>query len=317
MLTHSLPIPLRAALDALPQQIAILSQDGVIVQMNKAWARAVRGDTPIHAKLGTNYLTACHAQADTHRREVCSEIYRGLSSILSGEGEPFTLEYAYPTKTDTKWFVMHIQPLDKRVGGAVISHIDVSHHKRFEQEMKRMAYSDALTGLPNRHAFFEQAKQMIASAERRGLELTLLYIDLDGFKRVNDTLGHDVGDALLVAIAERLKRQTRESDLLARLGGDEFSCLLEVAEDGGESGSGESGDGAAQVAARYAACLDNPFKLADEEVQMGASIGVAHFPQDGSTLRTLLKRADGAMYSHKRRAAGHRTSFERLRPASG
>ena len=302
-------ISLGAALDALPQQIAILNQDGVVVQVNRAWVRAASYDVPIRAQLGTDYFAACReVQGTCGDQRYAEQICRGLNDVLNGTGEPFALEYAHATQTRTQWFALHIQPLDGPVGGAVLSQVDISHHKRFEQKMKRLAYNDALSGLPNRHAFFEQAEQMIASAKRQKLELFLLYIDLDGFKRVNDTLGHDVGDALLTALAGRLARQTRARDLLARLGGDEFACLLR----------GEAEGGAAQLVERYAACLDNPFSLAGEEVLIGASLGVAHFPRDGVTLRTLLKRADGAMYSHKRRAARAALSplLERFRPVS-
>ena len=309
MPTHP-SISLGAALDALPQQVAILNQDGVIVQVNRAWVRAVGYDALIRARLGTDYLAVCReVQGTNGDQRYAEQIYRGLSDILSGTGEPFALEYAHATKMGTQWFALHIQPLDQPIGGAVLSQVDITHHKRFEQKMKRLAYSDALTGLPNRHAFFDQAEQMIASAKRQKFELFLLYLDLNGFKRVNDTLGHDAGDALLTMIAGRLARQTRARDLLARLGGDEFACLSR----------GEAKGGAAQLVERYATCLGNPFSLAGEEVLIHASIGVAHFPQNGVTLRTLLKRADGAMYSHKRpRCTGVTLTplLERLRPAS-
>ncbi len=307
---------LKEALDVMPQQVAILDSSGVITHANKAWEHFSEHDPSLYAERGANYLNVCK-DAQRHELEAASRpgrICEGLRNILAGVSEEFTLEYSHFVGTDERWFVMYIRPLSEDAGGAVISHIDVTSHRRFEQEIARFAYTDALTGLPNRRAFFERAKQMIASAKRHGRELHLFYLDLDGFKGVNDTLGHDAGDRLLVEVAERFKDQTRESDLLARLGGDEFAFLLEVRHhqlsgyqpnghyNGYRKGhfSGQHDAYAAQVAERYRACLDAPFRLGGEEVYLGASIGVAHFPKEGSVLRTLLKEADRKMYEHKR-----------------
>ena len=289
----ALNIQLKEALNALPQQIAIVDQDARITHVNRAWEQAADDPTPLYAESGTDYLNICKdAQPNVESREAVEpdHIYRGLWDVLEGVSDQFVLEYACATESGQRWFVMYIRPFGTE--GAVISHTDVTRHRRHEQEMERVAYTDALTGLPNRRAFFERAKQMIALAKRHARELHLLYIDLDDFKRVNDSLGHDAGDTLLIKVTGRFKRQVRESDLLARLGGDEFACLLEVFHD----------DDPAQITARYAACLDLPFRLASEEVRVGASIGVAQFPRDGGTLRTLLKSADSKMYENKRRS---------------
>ena len=316
---------LEDVLDAVPQQVAVLDEKGAITYTNGAWERFAKDGPPLYARRGANYLNVCkEAQKAGEDAEAYSQqIYRGLHNVLEGASEYFTLEYACPTHSGEKWFVMHIKPL--AAGGALVSHLDVTSRRHFEREMERVAYTDALTGLPNRRAFFERAAQTIASAKRHARELQLLYIDLDGFKSVNDTLGHDAGDQLLVAVAERFKRQMRASDLLARLGGDEFACLLEVQPQGyyERGGYGGYGDAAKQVAERYAACLEAPFRLGREEIYLSASVGVAQFPQAGSTLRTLLKRADGKMYEDKRykvsaaggaKAMTQRVSLEELRP---
>lgn len=303
MPTDVLPnVSLTEALDAMPQQIAILGKDAIITHANRAWMRFTDSCTPLYAKLGTDYLNVCKDAHDTLRsaEEVQPDhIYRGLYNVLEGVSDQFTLEYSCLTDLDERWFVMHIRPL--HAGGAVVSHTDITSRRRYELEMERVAYTDALTDLPNRRAFFERAKQTIASAKRHARELHLLYIDLDGFKQVNDTLGHDAGDTLLVEVAARFKSQMRESDLLARLGGDEFACLLEVFHD----------DDIAQVAARYAACLDLPFRIAGEEVCVRASIGVARFPQEGSALQTLLKGADSKMYENKRSESAKATTVDK------
>ncbi len=286
------------AFDAVPQQIALLDEKGVITYANSAWERFSEECPPLHAQRGADYLNVCR-EARGADSVYAEQIYRGLHDVLEGASEQFVLEYACPTSSGEKWFVTHIKPLE--TGGALISHLDMTSRRRFEREMERVAYTDALTGLPNRHAFFERAAQMIASAKRHARELQLLYIDLNGFKSVNDALGHDAGDQLLVEVAARFKRQMRASDLLARLGGDEFVCLLEVHPHSGYAHSGYT-NSIKQVAERYAACLEAPFKLEREEVRLAASVGVAQFPQAGSTLRTLLKKADSEMYRDKQQS---------------
>ncbi len=302
------------AFDVAPQQMAILDSSGVIVETNKAWEHFAKYDPSLYAERGANYLHLC---GDAHHHELegasrLGQICRGLHDVLAGSSAEFTLEYSHFVGEGERWFVMYIKPLGGDSGGAVISHIDVTSHKRFEQEIARAAYTDALTGLPNRRAFFERAAQMIASAKRHARELNLFYLDLNGFKEINDTLGHDAGDSLLIKVAERFKNQTRESDLLARLGGDEFVCLLEVHPHGYEPSSyAHNGcGGAKRVAERYAACLAAPFRLEGEEVHLDASIGVAQFPRAGSTLRALLKKADSEMYEYKQRNRVRATTRE-------
>ena len=314
---------LKDALDAMPQQIAVLGREGVILYANAAWEHS-ESSPPLYARRGANYLEVCRAQCEMTEEAYSRQIYSGLCNVLAGSSEQFSLEYAHLTDSGEKWFMVHIKSLAP--GGAIVSHFDVTSRRRFERELERVAYTDALTGLPNRHAFFERAAQMIALAKRHARELQLLYIDLNGFKHVNDTLGHDAGDRLLVEVAKRFKRQMRASDLLARLGGDEFVCLLEVHPHGSYDASREEEyGGAKQVAERYAACLAAPFRLEGKEVHLDASIGVVQFPQEGSTLRTLLKEADDRMYKDKHRnkvrvaarevRAVQRVSWEDFRPS--
>ena len=169
---------------------------------------------------------------------------------------------------------------------------DVTQQMKSEQEMKRLAHRDALTELANRFFFEQQAETLVALAARHRRKLHLIYIDLDGFKAVNDTQGHAAGDELLVQVAQRFKSRVRSSDLLGRLGGDEFVALVE-------------GDGDAhKVGARYLEPFEEPFDLRGQPVKLGASIGVAAYPEQGETLKALMNSADMAMYQAKRVGGG-------------
>jgi diguanylate cyclase (GGDEF)-like protein len=161
---------------------------------------------------------------------------------------------------------------------------------RASRKLRRQALHDALTGLPNRTFLHREGARAIAAARRHETAAALLLIDLDRFKEVNDTLGHDHGDELLVEVAGRLGRALRAQDVLARLGGDEFAILLPDVPHRGA---------VAEVAARLHRTLDDPFALRGVALTLEASIGVAVHPDDGPDLTTLLRRADVAMYEAK------------------
>jgi diguanylate cyclase (GGDEF)-like protein/PAS domain S-box-containing protein len=196
-----------------------------------------------------------------------------------------------------------------RLAGAVH---DISRRKEAETQIRRLAYFDALTGLPNRLAFDEQLHKSIARAERYGHRLAVMFIDLDNFKRVNDTLGHKAGDELLRIASSRMlgtlrthdsvSRGGEQQNSIARLGGDEFIVLLTDL---------ESSASAAAVARRLVATLAEPQVIQGTEVFVGGSIGVAVFPQDGADIDTLLKNADTAMYWAKEAGRGNFQFYDR------
>ncbi|KFZ39244.1 diguanylate cyclase [Shewanella mangrovi] len=167
---------------------------------------------------------------------------------------------------------------------------DITEKKNSERLIWQQANYDPLTGLPNRRMFLEQMSSEIRKAHRRSSKLALLFLDLDYFKEVNDTLGHDMGDRLLQQAAKRLKTCVRESDLVARLGGDEFTLLLMDANDS---------KGIERVAQQILQQLAEPFQLGDENAYISASIGITLFPDDGASEEILLKHADQAMYAAK------------------
>ncbi len=167
---------------------------------------------------------------------------------------------------------------------------DITDRRQSEQQIQKMAYFDQLTGLPNRSLFQDRLNQAMARAIREDGSLALLFLDLDRFKNVNDTLGHSAGDQLLSEVSLRLKRHIRNSDTLARLGGDEF---VVVATNLGKELN------ATYVAQNLIDAIQAPFRIGNERLHMTTSIGIALFPDDGSDTETLLKHADLAMYSAK------------------
>ncbi len=167
---------------------------------------------------------------------------------------------------------------------------DVSARKEAEATVRFQAYHDLLTGLPNRALFRERLSQALIQARRDGRMLAVMFLDLDRFKVVNDTLGHLVGDKLLQAVSQRVGRCLREGDTLARIGGDEFLLLLP---------SIRSRESAALIARKILAALDAPFHIEGHELFVTTSIGIAVHPDDGDALETLIKHADLAMYHAK------------------
>jgi diguanylate cyclase (GGDEF)-like protein len=158
-----------------------------------------------------------------------------------------------------------------------------------EALVSHLAYHDALTGLPNLQLFRDRLSQALHYAQRQDGGLALLYLDLDGFKPVNDRCGHAAGDAVLREVAQRIAGLLRKSDTVARIGGDEFAVILT-----------EPGEGAAAVAEKCREAICRPVSFEGREVSVGVSIGIAHFPVDGTTEAELLKNADAAMYRAKR-----------------
>jgi diguanylate cyclase (GGDEF)-like protein/PAS domain S-box-containing protein len=173
---------------------------------------------------------------------------------------------------------------------------DITARKAAEARIEHMANFDMLTDLPNRGLLFDRLGRTLALARREGQSGALLFLDLDRFKEVNDTLGHDAGDSLLKMVAARCLDSVRESDTVARLAGDEFTVLLpRIA----------GADGAARVAEKLIAAIGRPFDLGTCQVEVGVSIGIALFPQHGDTVESILNAADHAMYEAKR--AGRHT----------
>lgn len=167
---------------------------------------------------------------------------------------------------------------------------DIAHQKGMQDRIQHLAYYDSLTGLPNRQLFSDRLNQALVSAKRHGDRLGLIFLDLDRFKNINDTLGHTVGDLVLKATAKRLKRCVRQTDTLARLGGDEFTVILQEIQTNAD---------VIPVAEKILAAFKKPFEVDEHELFVSPSVGIALYPEDGTTNEDLIKHADTAMYRSK------------------
>lgn len=235
------------------------------------------------------------------------------------EGRSYRVEYRCRHKEGHYVWLEATVDFVPEEGGCPLSVVvgarDISERRRQRAHVEFMAFHDELTQLPNRRALKQQAEQALEIARTSGQPLALLYFDLDNFKAINDTLGHDVGDELLVELAAILSHQLRSGDLLARLGGDEFACLL----------PGTDPEQARQVAIRMSRAVRGTFTLREQEIALGMSVGVACFPHDGQSFVELLKASDIAMYQAKE--SGSRVmvyeagkspyTYERLRLEAG
>ena len=202
-------------------------------------------------------------------------------------------------RKDGMHFPMEFAVTEVKYGGAHFFTAvlrDVSEQKQALKRIEQLAHYDELTHLPNRSLLYDRLGQAITMAKRNRSSIALMYIDLDGFKRVNDTMGHHMGDLLLMQTAERLRLCVRESDTLARIGGDEFTILLN---------DPHERENVEVVAQKVIHSIDQPFYLEGQAAHIGASVGIARYPYDAPTSGTLLIVADKAMYAAK--AAGKNT----------
>ena len=197
-----------------------------------------------------------------------------------------------------KWLSISVIPDDTgEVGHYVVNFSDISRLKFAEEQWQRLAYFDNLTNLPNRTMFKDRLHQAIVKASREGESLLLLFIDLDDFKVINDSLGHDVGDLLLCEAARRLETSIRKSDTVYRLGGDEFTVIVNGCPDDLN---------ALELCEKIIETLKAPFLIQNNLINIGASIGIARHPLDGENADALTKSADTAMYVAK--TSGHNRS---------
>jgi len=173
---------------------------------------------------------------------------------------------------------------------------EISERRQAQSKLNYLAYHDPLTGLANRRCFIERLDESLLESARRNERLAVLFIDLDQFKQVNDSLGHGVGDELLVSVASRLSEHVRLIDMLARLGGDEFICLMEGL---------RSEDEVELLAREIIAAFEYPFKMGDHELYLTASVGISLSPGDGDSVLALMRNADTAMYRAKAMGRGN------------
>lgn len=216
-----------------------------------------------------------------------------LQQIADGETSAQVLNYEFMARRkDGSLFPVSIVGAHSVYAGqpaSVGTVFDISAQKHAESKIRELADFDALTGLPNRRLLQDRVAQMLAAAQREASVVSMMFLDLDHFKRVNDSLGHSIGDKLLCAFSDRIAGLVRRVDTLARLGGDEFILVM----------PGFQASAAADVAGRLVEACSTPFLIDGHELNVTPSIGVSIYPQDGEDAETLLKHADVAMYRAK------------------
>jgi diguanylate cyclase (GGDEF)-like protein/PAS domain S-box-containing protein len=202
----------------------------------------------------------------------------GGCRVIRGDGTLIEVEF-------------HISPIQYQGKNAVIGTVlDVTEQKKVMDLHAFLAHHDPLTNLPNRRMFEQKLDESLIITRTLNEKLALMYLDLDRFKYINDTLGHEIGDQLLQCVAERIKKTVREKDVVARIGGDEFTILLPMV---------THIDQAVQIAERVRAELERPFNIGEYELFITSSVGISMYPDDGDNIKTLMKNADAALYRAK------------------
>ncbi len=282
---------LTQAYDAMSCAVMITDAQGTIVSVNRAFSRITgwaghevigqspsmlasgRQDADFFEAMWNALLTHGRWQGELWNRRKSGEMYPEFLTV-----EAIRAEGDGPEAGDTTHFV------------AVFS--DLTERKEHEQRLSYLAYHDELTGLANRTLFLDRLERAVSIARRKGGLVAVQAIDLDGFKAINETFGHEAGDLLLQAAAKRIKECLRESDTVARLEGDGFGVILPVL---------DGAKGAREAAQRILAALCRPVFLAGDEISLGASIGIALFPADGVGAAELAKNAEITMAEVKKR----------------
>jgi diguanylate cyclase (GGDEF)-like protein/PAS domain S-box-containing protein len=280
----------RQYLDVAGTIVVLIGTDGRILMVNRAGYDLLGYEEG--ELIGRNVVDVLAPEA------LRSDAAKSVRQAFATDDPQQDVEYAVRTKDGRVRMVLWRGTVLRDDNGEptalLSSGIDITERREAEQQIAYLAFHDSLTGLPNRALLAEHLELALARARRTASSVALLYLDLDDFKLVNDSLGHAAGDQLLCQIAMRLQDRRRETDLLARQGGDEFLLLLSDV-DGDAVGS------ARVAAAGILESLANPFSIAGTDFHVGASIGIAVFPRDANDGEELLRHADAAMYQAKAR----------------
>ncbi|MGH8148225.1 MAG: diguanylate cyclase domain-containing protein [Rhodanobacteraceae bacterium] len=274
--------PLADVLDLVPDAICIVDVDGRFLFVSASFER-IFGYAPDEV-IGRLIFDLVHPDDRSATIQQAEHVTAGELQLH------FRNRYIHKDghSIDIQWSARWLPDYGVRIG---VGH-EVTELRHAERELEHRASHDTLTGLPNRHRLQRELQQAIEHATQTDGGLTLLYLDLDGFKAINDHGGHDAGDRVLHEVAHRLRESLRQSDIVARVGGDEFVVLLPGCRDA---------TAARTTAAALHARLHQAYSLPDGPVHLDASIGIACFPTDGSDANALLACADRAMYAVKRK----------------
>ncbi|HOY70332.1 MAG TPA: EAL domain-containing protein [Methylotenera sp.] len=258
----------------------VMDEKGCILSINKAYT-TITGFREIDA-LGLTHKAMRDKDCDVWRTLQLNDKWSGEKLNYRKSGE------AYQERITLSAVRNHLHQVTHYVG--VFS--DITEAKHSQNRLQELVNHDPLTGLPNRRLFTELLEHAIKRAEREHHEIALLFVDLDRFKSINDSLGHQVGDKLLYEVSKRIHHTVRDSDVVARLGGDEFLVMMDNI---------KSIEDAASVAQKIIYALQIEFHIDSKEIFIGASVGISIFPKDGNDVEGLIKAADIAMYQIKNR----------------
>ena len=281
-----------AILVASPDPIYVLDLKGRFIYANKATADlfALKPEAIIgKSTFDLGFSFAANFKLNLEKVIVDQSTYRGkfIHTFASGQGERF--EYLLAPVLDEQ----------RNTEAIVCISRDITEQALSEEKILHSAHHDLLTGLPNRRLFLDRLDQEVKHAQRSGLPLAVLFMDLDGFKAVNDSFGHEAGDYLLSEVAKRITDCVRADDTVARLGGDEFTVILTATKQHKDI---------ELLAQTIIDALALPFQIAQQPVQISVSIGIAIYPEEASTPLALLEAADKAMYKAKK-SGSNRMSF--------
>src|ERR1039457_974001 len=277
---------LQTILNTIPQRVFWKDRNCTYVGCNRAFATDAGLNNPAEIIGKSDFELAWSGTADRYRADDKLVMEQGSTKLNFDEPQ---------SRTDGSllWLRTNKLPLWDREGkviGVIGTYEDITERKVAEERVQYLAYYDALTGLPNRTLLQDRLTKALASARRRKDKVALLFLDLDRFKTINDSLGHSVGDLVLKEVAERLKKWAREQDTVARVGGDEFLIVLTAVKDASD---------AAVAAERLMNAMTAEFVAQGHSVGISCSVGISIFPEHGRDGETLIKNADAAMYCAK------------------
>ncbi len=283
-MTAKLP-PYPELLDLLPDAVCVVDVDGHFLYVSAGFER-IFGHSPAEARSLCTF-DLVHPDDRAATREAANQVTAGTPQ------RHYHNRYIHKDghSIDIQWSARWLPEYGVRIATAR----EVTELRRAEQELEHLAAHDPLTNLPNRHRLQREMQLAIAQAAQSGGALAVLYLDLDGFKEINDRGGHEAGDRLLREVAQRLQQGLRNGDLVARVGGDEFVALLPGCRDA---------KSAQAVADGLRARLRPPYTVFEASFGLDASVGIACYPADGNDADTLLAHADRAMYQAKRQRPG-------------
>lgn len=295
---RSVSVRLSDAIECVPDAFALFDRYDRLVNCNKFYVDTFPGNPHREELLGQTYEALVMRAVESGAPvpvDYKKALPRWVAELMRRHRAAGGSDFDYQT-ADGQW--MRLRERRTSEGGIVALRTDITDQKRVEEQVRHLANHDPLTGLPNRRLLEDRMTQACNMARRSGAQVGVMLVDLDRFKIINDTKGHEVGDQVLREVAERLKQSVRQTDTVARQGGDEFVVVLTEL---------KRPQDAPRVAQKIITAMSKPIVIGRDIHEVGASIGIAVFPTDGKDPEALLKQADAAMYRAK--AAG-RGRFE-------